>query len=140
MCVDQKNKLEKLISYEIGMFNDTCREFGSFHELNQFYKNLLIESFALHVRVLIDFFYCDDRKYKDDLIAQDLLPPSIIWKDNRPGMPVILEEAKRKADKQLAHLSTDRIKLESENKNGWQIVEIKREMDKVIDSFLNLRS
>lgn len=125
---------EELLKYEIRMFRDTCDSFNDWSKFNQFNKNLLIESLALHTRVLIDFFY-GERKYPDDIIAQDLLPNSVIWSNIRQKIPQILEEAKTKTDKQAAHLSLLRLELKEKGENGWKFDKISQEMKKIIEIF-----
>jgi len=125
---------EGLLEYEIGMFRDTCNAFNNWTDLNKFNKNLLIESLALHTRVLIDFFY-GTKKYSDDIIAEHLLPDNINWNNVKPKIPQILMDAKNKADKQLAHLSTKRLELQKQEKNGWRFNEISEEMNKIIEKF-----
>ena len=131
-------ELEELLSYEIRMFKDTYKELAFFENFDQFKRNLLIESLALHTRVLFDFFYCK-QKHKDDIIAQDLLQSHTAWAKIRPQPPKILKEAKQKADKQLAHLSLARIKLKKDNKHGWNFYAINKEMDKTINLFYDTK-
>ena len=121
-----EEKLQPL-RYEILMFKETCKRFKerrTSFPLNGFEHNLIIESFATHVRTLIEFFYCDDKKNKNDLIAQDFLPYHIIWKDVRPSKSIVLVAANNKADKQIAHLSLWRIKLDRDGKKDWKEWEI----------------
>ncbi|MFH1565395.1 MAG: hypothetical protein ABIC82_06205 [bacterium] len=141
--ISQKEKeMEDELFYEIDMFKKTCDRFSCWNELCQFRKNLLIESLATHTRVLIDFFYCDNKKFPDDdIIAQDLLPDNIVWKEIRPQeLPQILKDAKVKADKQLAHLTLSRLRLERENKKGWDYKQINQEMNKIIECFNNVKN
>lgn len=133
-------EMENELGYEIGMFDNTCKASNFFGNLGQFSRNLLIESLAAHTRVLVDFFYCDNKKYKDDIIAQDLLPSNIIWSELRPELPQILRDAKQKADKQLAHLSLDRIKLKREDRHSWNFYAINQEMNKIIECFYNIKN
>lgn len=132
-----KKEIEELLLYEIEMLRETYKEI-SLLKVSQFQFNLLIESFVLHARVLIDFFY-SERKYKDDVIAQDLLPSTILWADFRPVLSTTLKEAKKKADKQLAHLSLDRINLKNNNKHGWRFQEINQEIEDIIQCFYDIR-
>jgi len=128
-----------LLDYEIRIFRNICSSFTNFNKLDEFSKNLLIESLALHTRVLVDFFYCDNKKYSDDIIAQDLLPKSIIWTDLRPELSSVLKDAKGKADKQLAHLSTPRLIYIANNTHGWRVSETSKEINLIIDLFYNAR-
>ena len=131
-----KEEMERLLQYEIWMFRETCDQLN-LHQQTQFERNLLLESLATHARILIEFFY-GDRKYLNDLVAQDLLPKNITWKDERPAKTELLEEVRNKADKQLAHLSRWRIKIEKEGKKGWDWKGIKTDIEKVIEKFEKL--
>ncbi|MDP2820608.1 MAG: hypothetical protein Q8O39_00145 [bacterium] len=130
-----QKELEELLRYEISMFQETCKQLDLCQK-TRFEKNLLLESLATHNRILIEFFYNDkDEKYLNDLVAQDFLPDTINWKNERPPITELLKEAKNKADKQLAHLSRWRIKIEKDNKKGWDWQGIKRDIGKVIEKF-----
>jgi len=131
-----KEEKQENLNYEINTFRATCKVFFSGIRYGRFWHNILIEAFALHTRVLIDFFYCDQKLKGDDIIAQDLLPDDKVWKDLRPPIPDILKEAKEKVNKQLAHLSEGRILLEKQGKKDWKILEIFNEMNKIIDLFI----
>ncbi len=135
-----KDEKFKLLEYEISMFRDTCNQLQSLkNSTNPFFMNLLIESLAIHSRVLIGFFYPENeqKKYLNDLIAQDFLP-NINWSLTRPVLTDILQEARNKADKQLAHLSVWRFKLSQDNKKHWNPVVISRDLEKVIEEFYKL--
>jgi hypothetical protein len=131
-------ELERLLEYEIWMFRETCNHLINLDQKTKFERNLLLESLATHTRILIDFFYGDknDKKYPNDLIAQDLLPQNKDWKSIKPPLTQVLKDAKEKANKQLAHLSLWRIKLERDKKKGWDSWrEIKEDLEKVIKKF-----
>jgi len=126
----------KLLQYEIRMFRETCARFINFKSLSQFEKNLLVESLASHTRILRDFFYDKKVKHINDLFAQDFLSENVDWKKVGPPETEIINTAKKKADKQLAHLSTWRIKLERDGKKGWDFYEtLQDDMEKVIKKF-----
>ncbi len=129
---------ERIFLYEVWMWRETCRRLiqGS---KPSFEQNLLIESLAVHTRILVDFFYMDQKTHPDDLIAQDLFPKDIDWKKVRPLKTKMLEEAKKKANKQLAHLSLQRIELEKTRKKGWSVSDIFKDMENVIKTFMEQR-
>lgn len=133
--ITTKKAKKELLNYEIFMFNATCEKSQYFKTLDRFNKNLLIESLALHTRVLVEFFYIDDKKYSDDLIAQDLLPLKINWKKIRPEKSEILKKAENKANKQLAHMSLCRECLKRKDEHRWDFQKIKKDMDKIIEIF-----
>lgn len=132
-----KKELKRLFDYEVWMFRETCKRIAlvDWHSKpksdEQFNRNLLLESLAIHTRILYDFFK-NKKMYANDVIAQDLLE-KIDWGIEKSD---ILEEASNKADKQLAHLSRWRIKIEKDGKKDWDFyVNIKKDMEKLIESF-----
>jgi len=131
-----KEEKEEHLNYEIWMFYETCRRFINFdwNLLLQFEKNLLVESLSIHTRILVDFFY-SDRIDRNDIVAQDLLPKDKNWITIRPPLTQTLRDAKQKANKQLAHLSAWRIKIEKDGKKAWNISGILRNMKEVIRKF-----
>ncbi|MBU2036809.1 hypothetical protein KJ866_01195 [Patescibacteria group bacterium] len=135
-----KKEKEEHLNYEMDMFLETCNQLN-FGQKTIFERNLLLESLPAHTRILIEFFYNGkNKKYPNDLVAQDFLPDSINWRNERPLITELLEEAKNKADKQLAHLSLWRVKIERDNKKGWDWNGIKRDMEKIIEKFKTLES
>jgi hypothetical protein len=134
----QEEKQEHL-NYEIEMFRETCNQIN-IRPKTLFENNLLFESLPAHIRVLINFFYNDkNEKYPNDLVAQDFLPVTVNWKDERPQMTALLKEAKNKADKQVAHLSLWRVKIERDGKKDCDWINIERDMGIVIKKFEKLK-
>jgi len=70
-------------------------------------NNALIESFVVHFRNIIDFLYVD-RPRPTDVVASDFFDPAA-WESRRPPLSGTLDTARRRANKELAHLTTDRI-------------------------------
>ena len=68
-------------------------------------RNLKIEGFVLHLRNVIDFLYISPKP--TDLSASDFCKPGI-WDTARPAMSQTLSEARTRANKEMAHLTTGR--------------------------------
>lgn len=131
---------ETLLDYEIDMFRKTCVELSKLDNDYVFFKNLLIESLATHTRTLLDFFYINKKNYDKDLIAQDLLPENIKWRELRPIETETLINAKNKANKQLAHLSLWRLKISRDNKKDWNNFNIiLKEIEEIIKKFNEIK-
>ena len=79
-------------------------------------NNVLIEGFVVHLRNVIDFLYLDNPK-PTDVVAADFFAPSA-WQSMRPAMSATLQAARVRANKEIAHLTTDRIEGTPPNK-GW---------------------
>ncbi len=91
--------------------------------------NALIESFVVHLRNVIDFLYLD-RPKPTDVVAGHFFDPNV-WHGLRPPISSTLEAARVRANKEIAHLTTDRI-TGSPPEKAWDFkglaVEIKPSM------------
>ena len=87
-------------------------------------NNSLLNSYSMHARNLIDFLYLRSfgRDRDTDIIVQDFIDQDLL-KGKLPAISPILKEAKIKADKQVAHLTTNRVEYEKKGKE-WKFVEI----------------
>jgi hypothetical protein len=88
-----------------------------------------IESFGVHLRNLIDFFY--RRGKDDDVTAQDFLDAGIQW---NPSEPVVLKDARARANKELNHLTQLR-KSGTPKDKEWDTATLLREIDAVARDF-----
>jgi hypothetical protein len=79
-------------------------------------RNALIEAFVVHFRNLIDFLYLD-KLMATDVVADDFFPPGA-WGKLRPAITSNLEAARIRANKEIAHLTTERM-AGSPPKKAW---------------------
>ncbi len=128
---EELRKSSNHLHYELQMFQGLVRGMGSgiAGERNVI-SNSLVEAFAIHVRVLIHFFYSSP--IKDDVVAEDFIEN---WEI--PNMTEILEVAKDRADKEVAHLTFARLKVTPDQK-GWNFLEISNDLQAVINKFIEL--
>lgn len=63
------------------------------------------------------------------------MPEEKEWVKIRPPITQILYDAREKANKQLAHLSLWRIKLERDGKKPWDTDSISKDIESVIKKF-----
>jgi hypothetical protein len=89
----------------------------------------LVESFGVHLRTLIDFFYREGRL--DDVTAQDFLDATTTWK---PAEPAALSKAHQRANKELSHLTQARISGSPPRKE-WNTAALLKEIDTVAKEF-----
>lgn len=87
---------------------------------NGFLHNAAVESFAIHSRNPIDFLHLEKPK-PSDVIASDYFSDTRLWSDMRPALSDNLQKAKGKANKQIAHLTYDRLTI-PEDEAMWQFV------------------
>lgn len=93
-------------------------------------RNALVESFLVHARLLIGFFY-GETPFSDDIIPKHFLTGKK-WEDIRPHKSKMLDKVERNAHKHLAHLSYARI----ERKVQWPYMEIAKEIEGLLNIFL----
>ena len=120
------------LSYEANMFAMTRDRL--FHGVVQVLDlNVFLESWILHLRNLVDFFYPTNVQ-PDDVIALDYAPN---WSSQCPPISLVLATARKRAHKELSHLTTGRKPSSSPDKK-WDFGSVSTEMKPVIDAFIPL--
>lgn len=121
------------ICYEIWMLHDLgCALATRLTGIGPIH-NAFINSFAVHVRNLVDFLYEHKGKVKVDVIlAEHYFPSSQDWSEIRPVQSDKLKTAKIRCDKQVAHLTYTRHK-----KEPWDFITIVRELQVPLTTFVN---
>ena len=94
----------------------------------------LLESFVIHFRALLDFFYAEKPRI-DDVIASDFFPDEGRWEKIRPPLSEYLSKFWARAHKEVAHLTYARLDVTPETKE-WNHVEIADEIKSIMDLFL----
>ncbi len=93
---------------------------------------VLIESFAVHVRNIIDFLYKRNPK-STDVVAADFFDPGA-WAKIRPPQSSAINAAHFRANKEIAHLSTERIAGNPPEKE-WPFADLVVEMKPLLRLF-----
>ena len=117
--------------YELQYFLFTARELARLDRPSPM-ASVLIESFGIHLRNLIDFFYTPRAK-EDDVIASDFCPG---WKET---IPCTLKAAKERANKELSHLTLKR-KSGLDPSKPWDVIGLFQEVSGVAKTFAGLAS
>jgi hypothetical protein len=88
-----------------------------------------VTSYALHSRNLIDFLYVRAMNggRQTDVVIEEYIPSESL-ETHRPPITTALKDAKKKADKQAAHLTIDRITDYEGPKKLWQVPLITRDI------------
>ena len=94
------------LHYEFGMLNGMATAMVSGIS-DKTLQSAILESFGIHLRNMIDFFYLP-RSPHDDILAQDFFEKPEVWPDIRPTCSAELIRAKKRADKELSHLTFTR--------------------------------
>lgn len=124
---------EEHLFHELQMFWWLARDIRT-DDANQ--RNALVESFAIHLRNLIYFFY-HDRCRRDDVIAADFFDNPDEWK--RPEKSHQIKEALNRASKEVSHMTTER-KDASDPTKPWELATLYSEIQPVAKDFANCAS
>jgi hypothetical protein len=76
-------------------------------EDEQCLKNALLESCVVHVRNVIRFLYPQNVQ-STDIVASDFFDPGV-WDSRRPAITDSLKAARRRANKEIAHMTSARM-------------------------------
>ena len=125
--IDFVKYAEEHLFYEVQMF---LLARNALPGKNQFEMNAMLEVCLLHLRNLIDFFYYYTPP--DDVVAEHYVAD---WAAKRPAIPPALTNAKQRANKELAHLTTQRISGTPAHK-AWDFGALGAELRPVIAVFL----
>lgn len=120
------------VEYEMRMLKAVAEELSSSTHTTWVY-NALVESFAIHTRVLLDFFY-KPRKYRDDVVAEDYVQN---WSASCPPKTPDLTDATIRVDKEIVHLTYVRL-MRSGSGKDWRFAAITQDLVKVCGAFIAL--
>ena len=97
-------------------------------------NNGLLNSFALHARNLVNFLHSwsKGKDFPADIVLEDFVDAATIA-SYPPVISPLLEEVLTKANKQVAHLSMERIQYEQTGKE-WMFIEIAKQILKAFAS------
>jgi hypothetical protein len=123
------------LQYEFSMLMSVAQAFASGIAAQDWLVNALLESFVIHFRALLDFFYPPANVKNDDVLAGDYFDDSEAWEKIRPQLSEALSRAKTRAHKEIAHLTYARLDVTPEKK-GWAFIELANEMKNVMEIFL----
>jgi hypothetical protein len=134
----QKNVSDKVL-YELEMFkrvaNKTIDEWNKSDRLT---KNILIEDFLLHARIMYDFLICDPES--DDISALHFLDCPEGWKQVRVQLCPYMSNNRKRLNKMIAHLTYKRIEYEIDNTKDWEVRAIYHEIISTWQQFLSYLS
>jgi hypothetical protein len=120
------------LSYETTMFAESRdRLFQGVPK--GFDSNVLVEACVFHLRNLIEFFYPYPTNVRPDDVTAIHYSPN--WASQGPRITSALEAARKRAHKEMAHLTTDRKAPLSPDKT-WDFGRFSKEMKPVIDAFI----
>jgi hypothetical protein len=115
------------LQYEIGMVFETAYKLNDRKDIVVY--NALLESFMIHTRNLIYFFYGDP--VYDDIVASHFV---FGWELVRKSKSLLLRRFEEEANKKVAHLTYQRFSGDF----IWDIDEITLELKRCIQQFIDL--
>lgn len=130
---DDLKRASAHLHYELWMLTSTANALGSGIAERGWLLNALLESFVIHMRAMSDFFYAERRK-PDDVLAADFFPAED-WLRIRPTETDILKNARKRAHKEIVHLTYERLNVTPEAK-AWSFLDIARDVHTVMGVFL----
>jgi hypothetical protein len=101
-----------------------------------FALSALLESFVIHLRNLIDFFYGDLAR-ADDVVAGDFFEKLTDW--DAGTISKSLEAARERANKEVSHLTHKR-KSGGDPTKPWNVVQLARQVQAVAKNFADSAS
>jgi len=138
---EELRKASDALHYEIDMLNKIAGSLNRRKRRKGFIWDALVESFVVHTRILIEFFYPPEKiRYPieknltnavDTIIAPDFFLDESKWKECLPDW---LKDVRDRAHKLLAHLSYSRV-FKYENDKGWDYLRIKGHLNEFFIKF-----
>lgn len=127
--------LKEHVYYEISMLHYSFGQIKTEPD-NQYMTNIILESFVLHSRNLIDFFLLNKKVKIDDVIALDYHTKSRTWFKIVEKHQTFLKMIKHRADKELAHMTLKR-KYGILDEKSWDYETIYSVLKEIINQFIN---
>jgi hypothetical protein len=127
-------------SYEWGMFTTLANGLSSgvFGENNPL-GDAVIDSFILHTKTLMDFFYSKDNPRPDQVIAEDFFPSPETWQELRPKKTELIKAVEaRMAEARIAQESARLTYTKQDTIPGdrlWYLIPIINELSNVFNIF-----
>jgi hypothetical protein len=117
------------------MFESTCRALEA-GDLLDVMRCAFLESFAIHARILLDVFFRPTSRDPTDVLAVDFFTDATAWSANHQSsdIPHALQAAQKRANKEIAHLTYDRIEKEPDAW-GWDVTLMRHAMSVVVAEF-----
>jgi len=121
------------VVYELWMFRSVGGALISPIQMTQALRNALIESFAIHLRNLIDFFY-PTQIQADDVVAAEFFDDPARWA-TISTISTTLSSARVRAHKEVSHLTRKRIAGAPPEK-GWNVGSLSQEIKSILRQFV----
>jgi hypothetical protein len=131
--IAELRKAYEHVKYEFEMLTETATLLQSHPTLTEAHQRAILESFVIHFRNLLEFFYWNPGE--DRILAEHFAPGA--WRDKRPKKSALLFKGHSRACNEIAHLTFARLGVRNEDW-PWPVAEITKEMSELYDLFLKL--
>jgi hypothetical protein len=121
------------LAYEIKMLREMAAALRGEGIGPRSFRNALLETFLIHYRNLLDFFYADQRRtLAHDVRAADYVADAKRWRARRPPMDKEAMGNRERVNAQLAHLTYRRLKYKERN---WSDRRMAQQIEQLIATF-----
>ncbi len=126
----KSEQIAQRVKYEFDMFEWLAGKIqGDWETAPQPMKNLLLEGFLLHARILRDFFIADPKQ--DDVSARHFFDDPSQWRARSSSLCPYLKANTERLNKKLAHLTYSRLTEEEQ----WDFRAIQAEIALAREAF-----
>jgi hypothetical protein len=133
---DELRRISEDLHYEVQMLLGSAQGLDSGTTAEGTLHNALVESFAIHLRNMLDFLWPDKLTRKSDLvIAADFFPSPSDWEKLRPEISQQLLDSRVRAAKEIARLTYTRPTVDPEQKD-WDVRQIANEVTRVVEKLI----
>lgn len=101
---------------------------------DEYIYNALLESLVIHASIIIDFFY-RPQVYAGDSRAFHYIIDRKKWRESLPSYDLYFKTFHRKRNKEVVHLSYNRLDVTLDQKK-WNARKIIKQIRKIVDLFL----
>jgi hypothetical protein len=116
---DELRRISEDLHYEVQMLLGSAQGLDPETTAEGTLHNALVESFAIHLRNMLDFLWPDKPKRKSDwVIAADFFPSPSDWEKLRPEISQLLLDSRGRAARKLHTSPTHVLRLTLSRKTG----------------------
>jgi len=135
---DSLRRASDHLYYELSMLRHTAAVLATGALSDSHLSNACIESFTVHFRAIVDFLY-SEKPFDSDVIAEDFFSSPDEWTSRRPELAAQLSSARKRVNKEIAHLTYDRQHVVPELKD-WNFKTLYDEISSAVKRFVELVS
>ncbi len=133
---EELRQISEHLFYELWMLDTTARVLAIEAFGEGPVRNALLESFTIHARGLLQFFFPNQPR-PDDAAAVDFLPAAAAWETARGDMPPILADLAARVGKEVAHLTYGRLRVTPDTK-PWHFLAVVDALSVVAQTFRSM--